>query len=215
MMSAYNFHNLEPSMYDNKPSQNLVRADVFQPVDLLGAPIKREDVAPAVVSAIGAVVGACEERAQESMPEGRRVGVNDYYSGTVSKAKTLTAGYHGTVGALIGMKLPVDEDFLSAFFTSKQLDGVSAERVVRLQFDAILLRVGIPHAVTRTSTAVYARDTSSNGRRTVFATTRKAESLPARHVLKSLRDQSAATTDIVNSAGYEILAGLPSLGKRR
>lgn len=192
-----------------------MRAGVLEPVGLLETPVKRDDVAPAVVSAVSAVVRACEMRAQESMPAGHRVGVNNYHPGTIDKARTLMAGYNGTVGALIGMKLPADEEFMNGFFTSKQLDGISPERVVPLRFDAVLVSLGVPRAVTRVTTVVYARDTSGTGRRTVIATARKAESLPAQRVLESLREQSAATTDIVNSGAYEILAGLPSLGKDR
>lgn len=196
------------------PAKQLVEADIFEPVSLLETPIRKDDIPPTIAAVIGGLAHKSFLKAvrdgEDSGKRAKLVWKNDTVKSTASK---LTDRYYGNVGAVVGTKLPVTPEFLDEYFTQRNIRGVLPESVVRLQFDATLKPTSPQPTVSRINTVIYQAINESGDQTRIHVTSRKADRMAAGLAIQSLLNEAATVSTVIDSNSYEVLAGLPTLGK--
>ncbi|HEX7633350.1 MAG TPA: hypothetical protein VF401_03420 [Candidatus Saccharimonadales bacterium] len=195
-------------------ASRLLDAGVLEPVSLLEAPIRKADITPKIVAVIGGFAYRSYLAAFEESENEQGVYMRFPEASVASAVGQLTHRYYGNVPAVIGTKLPVTAEFMEGYFLRQDLDAILPETVTRLQFDATLKPTGKPAFVARVGTVIY-ESVSDAGDHRITTTVRKVDRMAAELAIQSLRNEAQAISGLIDSHSYEVLAGLPSLGKRR
>ncbi len=195
-------------------ASDLIEADVLEPVSLLETPIKKINITPAILRILKfAMHKRFLERCEDDEEPNRNVVISQRIQGSAleKNINKITEGYHGTVGAVVGTKLPTSPEFIESYF-GEDSGLVLPNSVMRLQFDATL-KPHTPHPfISRLQTVIYEKEASS-GKNIINVTARKTDRLAAEFAIRSMIDESRYIRTVVDSNSYETLTGLPSLGK--
>ena len=199
----------------NPSVKQLIEADILEPVSLLESPIKKDDINPTMLAVVGGLAAKQYlDSYEKAKQNGEQTSIKMIPGTSQRNLSSITHRYFGNVGALIGTKLPVTNEFMDEYFDDELAEEVVPESVVRLQFDAVLKPDTKNPVISRVGTVIY-EAVNENGDRRVVTTARKADRMLASLAIQSMIRESSAITDIVRSGRYEYLTGHPGLGKRR
>lgn len=198
---------------DNPLVGQLLEADVFESVSLLETPIKKDDIVPTLMQVVGGLAAKQYlDSYEKGLHKGETVAIKTRLGTTKRNLSSITHRYYGNVGAVVGTKLPVTDEFMNEYFDDELAEGVVPGSVVRLQFDATLKPHTKNPVISRVGTVIY-EAVNSKGEGRIIATARKADRLMAQLAIRSMIEESRGITKIVQMGRYELLTGLPSLGK--
>jgi hypothetical protein len=174
-----------------------IGADVLETISLMDGNIRKANIPPTMLAAIGSIMHtSLLEIIANSSIEDHMPRLTFKPTQVESSAGKIVEDYNGTVSSLEATKLPVTEEFIEGYFIDPT--AIFPQTVTRIQFEAALKPTGKQPAISILHTTIF-QALDKRGEPRIQSAIKRQDKFAAQYVINSLRRESSATQDVVNS----------------